>query len=593
MAEGAGALVLKPLHKALEDHDNIYGIVKGSGVNHSGRTQGITVPNTSSQKQLISSVYKKYHINPESIRFIELQGTGTKIGDQLEVTALTEAFRMFTDKKAFCAIGSHKPNTGHSIMASGIFGITKCLRMLNEKKMFPTVGIRTINKGFHIEESPFYINQDCRLLEKMESYPLRVAISGFGFGGTNCHMVLEEAPEYRKERVLESHSYLFVLSGESEYVLRQRIKDLLDFVDTEGWKYAISDISYTLYVCREHFPYRISFVTDSLDGLRNQLKLSLEEKELAYSKVDSGKEKMQALFTRVGREVIDELSGEEKLSYEDYKERLMILSDLYLGNHKFNFVKVFKEEVYKVPLPGYPFERKECWVTETHPGMYVGQKEGIPNLLDNRNTSDNSLSNTEMLQLSRQDKNYFDEGIVKLSKIVHKIVLIIFRRMGAWSTEDETLSFANLKERLGVVDKYQKLLKSILNIFAREGFIRILNDEITILNKGIHIEQSLESLYRELEELRINYPEIRAYCNLMNICTKRYHEILTGKVEATEVIFPRATTEIMEGIYKDNLMADYSNQLVASVVKNYVEEKVASLKQGEKIRICEIGVLPG
>lgn len=578
LAEGAGTIILKPLAKAIEDHDHIYGVIKGTGVNHSGRTQGITVPNTSSQKQLITSIYHKYNINPQSISYIEMQGTGTKIGDQLEVTAHTEAFRQFTDEKKFCAIGSHKPNTGHSIMASGIFGIAKLLMILQEKKLPPTIGIQMLNKGLHLENGPFYINQVCEELKN--GRPLRVAISGFGFNGTNCHIILEEGPECQSRQNIEIPYYLMMLSAENKVSLKQKAEDLLKWAENESRGYDLKDISYTLYSGREHFQYRFACVTDTLSDFRKCLAEFIagdDSSHFVYSDHCNKKDRISALFSRIGRELIVELN--QQVSAIEYKEKLLMLAELYMENIVIDFSQLFMGKVYKVPLPTYPFKRKRCHIDEKKnpvlPFMERGKKKNTFPVLDSI------------------PKQHFDEGIIKLEKLAHRIILMRLKQMGGFQKENEICSVDALIENFGVISKYERHIKSIFKILDREKYIHINNDSIQTLKKASDEKSSFAELYDEIENLEKSYPEVRAYINLLRICSKRYQDILIGSVPSTDILFPNASTEVMIGIYCGNLMADYSNELVAAAVEQYVEEKVQYLKAGEKIKIAEIGAGTG
>ena len=127
--EGVGVVVLKRLSNAMRDHDHIYGVIKGSGINQDGKTNGITAPSTLSQKELELTVYKNYHIDPNTISYVEAHGTGTKLGDPIEIQALSEAFRVYTDKKQFCGIGSVKTNIGHTLAAAGVASVIKSIIM--------------------------------------------------------------------------------------------------------------------------------------------------------------------------------------------------------------------------------------------------------------------------------------------------------------------------------------------------------------------------------------------------------------------------------------------------------------------------------
>jgi amino acid adenylation domain-containing protein len=240
--EGVGVVVLKPYTAALRDKDPIYGIILASGVNQDGRTNGITAPNEKSQKELEITVYEQARIDPATIGYVEAHGTGTKLGDPVEVNALTEAFRQYTAKKGYCALGSVKGNIGHTTMAAGVAGLIKVLLSFKHRQIPPSINFRTPNEYINFATSPFYVNTTLQDWQPIGAAPRRAALSSFGFGGTNCHIVLEEAPaksaphsgnrngkwnDEKKER----QSYLFVLSARNEARLREYAQKMLDFLE--------------------------------------------------------------------------------------------------------------------------------------------------------------------------------------------------------------------------------------------------------------------------------------------------------------------------------------------------------------------------
>lgn len=194
LGEGVGVILLKPLDKALADNDHIYGVIKGSGSNQDGKTNGISAPSAQAQVKLEVDVYRRFGIDPETITLIEAHGTGTKLGDPIEVKALKESFGQFTSKRNYCALGSVKANIGHTTLAAGVAGIIKVLLAFQHKKIPGLVNFKNRNEHISIEDSPFYIPTETKDWITPGNMPRRAAVSSFGFSGTNCHIVLEEAP---------------------------------------------------------------------------------------------------------------------------------------------------------------------------------------------------------------------------------------------------------------------------------------------------------------------------------------------------------------------------------------------------------------
>lgn len=197
--EGAGIVMLKPLSKALTDEDEIHAVIKLSAMNNDGHSIGVMTPNPDGQRNVIEKVYEKSGISPLNVKYVEAQGTGTIIGDLSEVRALSLAFDRWKADKGSIALGTVKSNIGHLLCASGIAGFIKVVLGLKNKKIPPVVNVTTPNPVIRFEETPFYLAQKPEAWESVKGIPRMAAINSFGFGGTNCHLVLEEAPEISEE----------------------------------------------------------------------------------------------------------------------------------------------------------------------------------------------------------------------------------------------------------------------------------------------------------------------------------------------------------------------------------------------------------
>ncbi|MDP4181452.1 MAG: type I polyketide synthase, partial [Bacillota bacterium] len=159
-AEGVGAILLKPLKEAIDDGDRIYGVIKGTAINHGGKTSGYSVPNPNAQAEVISEAIKKSGISARTVSYIEAHGTGTALGDPIEIAGLTKAFSQYTLDKQFCSIGSVKSNVGHQESAAGIAGITKILLMMQHKMHVPSLHSKVLNPNIKFEDSPFVVQQE-------------------------------------------------------------------------------------------------------------------------------------------------------------------------------------------------------------------------------------------------------------------------------------------------------------------------------------------------------------------------------------------------------------------------------------------------
>jgi acyl transferase domain-containing protein len=291
--------VLKPLDTALSDGDHIYGVIKGSAMNQDGRTKGITSPSMLSQKALLVSLYKKAAIDPETISYVEAHGTGTKLGDPIEMKALTEAFRIFTDKKRFCAVGSLKPNVGHTIMSAGIAGVLKILMAMKYQQIPPSINVEEVNRQIDVQDSPFFINTELREWPSQDARPRRAGISSFGFSGTNCHVILEESPS-RRDRACpcpgaqgQTRPFAFFpFSAKTKAALKHKIEDMINWLEKEGEHYSSEDISYTLVQGRSHFSVRSAVVARDTNDLLHTLRAMVSKGELECDGInEKGKSK--------------------------------------------------------------------------------------------------------------------------------------------------------------------------------------------------------------------------------------------------------------------------------------------------------------
>jgi acyl transferase domain-containing protein/aryl carrier-like protein len=250
--QGAGIVVLKALEDALDDRDFIYAVIKGTAINNDGADKvGFSAPGVRGQIHAIRSAITAAGVAPETIGYVETHGTGTALGDPVEIDALKQVFD--TPKKTFCAIGSVKTNIGHLTHAAGVTGLIKTVLALFHKQLPPSLHFETPNPRIDIENSPFYVNT--RLKEwHNNTYPLRAGVSSFGIGGTNAHAVLEEAPVIEPGPPGPALN-LFILSAKTPTALETASQNLCRFM-LEHPNIDFADAAYTLQVGRKSFPYR-------------------------------------------------------------------------------------------------------------------------------------------------------------------------------------------------------------------------------------------------------------------------------------------------------------------------------------------------
>lgn len=263
---GVAVVTLKRLEDALQDKDSIYAIIRGSAINNDGSAKvGYTAPSIDGQANVITEALEIAHVDPETIQYIETHGTGTPVGDPIEIAALRQAFAPYTDKKQFCAIGSVKTNVGHLGAASGITGLIKAVLTLKYRLIPPSLYFEHPNPQIDFLNSPFYVNTSLSNLQKY-THPSRVAVSSFGIGGTNAHVILEEAPTQfnEDEHVHISGDQLFLLSARTENALDAATEQLKEYMLHLPY-HNIEDIAYTLQRGRQRFNWRRMFLCKSRD----------------------------------------------------------------------------------------------------------------------------------------------------------------------------------------------------------------------------------------------------------------------------------------------------------------------------------------
>ncbi|MGE0127971.1 MAG: SDR family NAD(P)-dependent oxidoreductase [Blastocatellales bacterium] len=254
---GAGIVVLKRLEDAIADGDSIYAVIKGSGINNDGFMKvGYTAPGVDGQAEVIAEAMAVAGVEPETISYIEAHGTGTTLGDPIEIEALTRAFRGGADQKGFCAIGAVKSNIGHLDTAAGVAGLIKTVLALKHKQIPPSLHYEQPNPRIDFKNSPFYVNTKLREWERGET-PRRAGVSSFGLGGTNAHVVLEEAPDAPDLADSgESRPWqLLLLSARTNSALESATAQLAEYLNhhTEA---DFADVAYTLQVGRKAFGQR-------------------------------------------------------------------------------------------------------------------------------------------------------------------------------------------------------------------------------------------------------------------------------------------------------------------------------------------------
>jgi acyl transferase domain-containing protein/enoyl-CoA hydratase/carnithine racemase/acyl carrier protein len=363
--EGVGVVMLKRLEDAERDHDNILGVIHGWGVNQDGKTNGITAPNTESQALLEQQVYDQFHIDPNSIQLIEAHGTGTKLGDPIEVEGLRKAFKKYTREKGYCALGSVKSNIGHCLTAAGVAGFIKVLQAIKHRQLPPTINFEQLNEHINLDDSPFYVNTQLKNWSIKDMERRQAAISSFGFSGTNAHLVLGEyisKPVNEKPVQVIMPELMIPLSARSEGQLKQRASDLLEYLKKEGKSVDLIDIAYTLQVGRQAMEERLGLMASSIDQLTGKLEGYINGEDgiagVYLGQVKRNKEGLRIISNddEMKEAIIEKLMSQKKLSK---------LLDLWVKGLDLDWSKFYGDiKPRRVSLPVYPFAKERYWIEE-------------------------------------------------------------------------------------------------------------------------------------------------------------------------------------------------------------------------------------
>ncbi len=269
-SNGGGIIVLKRLQEAIDDGDNIAAILRGVALNNDGaRRASFAAPGVEGQADAISQALANADVDASHVGYVEAHGTATPIGDPIEVQALKLAFEQHTDARGFCALGSLKSNLGHLDVAAGVAGVIKIILSMQHKKIPATANFQSANPELDIDNTPFYVNGET--IDWPEIGGTRIAgISSFGSGGTNAHLILQQASEYERETVDKEQAHVIYLSAKSQAAVGRQIAELETYTSANP-SMCIADIAHTLRVGRQEESCRTSFVANSTASLSEQL----------------------------------------------------------------------------------------------------------------------------------------------------------------------------------------------------------------------------------------------------------------------------------------------------------------------------------
>ncbi|OKP97901.1 type I polyketide synthase [Paenibacillus sp. P46E] len=376
-SDGVAAVILKPLSKARQDGDNIYAVIKGSAVNNDGASNGLTAPNAVAQEEVLLKAWEDAQVDPETIQYIEAHGTGTKLGDPIEIKGLTNAFAKHTDKVQFCGIGSVKANIGHTVAVSGLASLIKVVLSMKNNVIPSSIHFKEPNSLINFIKSPVFVTE--KPLQWPKSVlPRRAGINSFGFVGTNAHVVVEEAPAQAETGGTSGPEYeIFTVSAKTEKSLNQLINQYADFF-RQGTETNLNNICYTAKTGRGHYAYRLALIVKSYEELKQKITQlasrglsDISEKGVYYDCHKIGSDRKQIrdqgeITLSEHRKLSSKAGGILEEIASDASEYLILnlaeICNLYVKGARVEWNLMYRNNKRKiVSLPTYQFDRVMYW----------------------------------------------------------------------------------------------------------------------------------------------------------------------------------------------------------------------------------------
>ncbi|MDB6036285.1 MAG: pksR, partial [Verrucomicrobiales bacterium] len=372
--EGAAAVLIKPLRRALADGDHVYGVIKGTAVNHAGHTRTFGAPSPQAEAEVIRKAITDADISPATINYIEAHGTGTPLGDPIEISGLEKAFREVSDGRGeslpagYCAVASVKTNVGHMEAAAGIAGLVKVLLSMQHKKLPASRNFEKLNPYIKLEGTPFYVLDRTVSWEQIRDannrpLPRRAGISSFGFGGVNAHVILEEFVETREGASKGPKPELVVLSARTNAALREYAQLMADWFQKEfsGVRNghpepAFAAIAFTLQVGRDQMPERLAVVAETPLKAAAQLRAWLqgEESQAIFSNKTSARRQSSDSETSLTKEDLQSLHDQDEL---------LQMAALWISGQDIPWGSIRSDDRHvRLSMPVCPFARERYWM---------------------------------------------------------------------------------------------------------------------------------------------------------------------------------------------------------------------------------------
>ncbi|WDV45041.1 beta-ketoacyl synthase N-terminal-like domain-containing protein [Clostridiaceae bacterium M8S5] len=560
--EGLGFVVLKPLSKAIKDRDNIQAIIKGSAINNSGVSTGISAPSAQSQVEVMLKAWEKANINPTNISHIEVNAIGTELGDSLEIKSLNKAFKKFTGERQFCSIGSPRPNIGHCLSVGAMASVQKTVMSLKHKQLTGLINIEKPNPLAQLQDSPVYINDKLKEWDVNEG--VRIAgINSFGFSRTNGHLVLQE---YTKEIINEEKNskFIFTVSAKSKHALLKYIEKYEEYLE-ENSDVNIEDVCFTSTVGRAHFSQRLAILCDSPKDLRMKIGSIKRLEDLLSPEVLYGNHKIGSVssaqnntLSREKKKELDATAQKEINNIDSGKavEKLLDICKLYVNGADIEWIKLYKDSnCSKISLPTYPFERRSYWAKDSH------NKENEKVILIGKN-----LTNTQQIigniwgDILGYKKIDLDSDFFELGGNSLLVIRLISEIENSFDIDMESEMDDNIYEH----NTIRKLANYIDNASSKQEHKRFIKN-IEPYNDLFYKNCYYNSLFPVIKHfggdvMRFMINDIMTY-NLAQTENSINIDIKYNQIEEEETLYEDLAIECISMIYSEDIVGELINQI--------------------------------
>ncbi len=370
-SSGVGAVILKRLKNAIDDRDTIYGVIHGYAQNNDGNDKiSFAAPSLHGQINCITEALQAAKVHPKEVSYIEAHGTGTFVGDSIELEALTQVFKKQTDKERFCGIGSVKNNIGHAQAAAGIAGLIKSIYILNQKTIPPHINFKTPNPILDLDDTPFYINTEKKSLKNT----VTVGISSFGIGGTNSHIIIKNHIQQRHDVNTEDYKLIILSARNNDTLDKYRIllKKTLEEKNNSHDLHQnyLDDLAYTLQVGRTDFAYRQAWICTDIQDAINKL-------------------------SALNNKIICDFNQNS-----NHFMTLYSVANNWLDGAEINWSTLHSNQRHRVSAPTYPFQKNSYW--------YDAREERL-SIISNETTIKNKVISNEQILSVIQNCLGYDE----------------------------------------------------------------------------------------------------------------------------------------------------------------------------------------